>query len=469
MEIYMPTIMLGMIMARGAAAVGFGLMMRFIAQEPALKYWLAFKLLGTLSFLVLYFEHYLPQPHSVYATNILGVYAYALAWIGIRIFNHRKPIWWFATAFPIVMLLPVTWFIFMDPSPGLRVLVAGSAFFILSLLCGVEHFRGEANNPRSEAIQRFVGSLFFIQAVVWMLLNLHLIADSLEFLKLVPHTQSTADVFDERFTIPRSFWIVVLFTEIVYPIGIVAMVYERLNGKMDKTMGRLKQLLDEQQKFSLMLSHEFRTPLAAIGRTANYLERTAVSLKKDDLIRLSNIRKRVKDLSGLVDTFLDDAAKRSAYDDFRVVPIETAELWRLVEDAVKQDRGDTEFQRLQATLPAGPCVFLGHAPSLASALGTLVDNALKYSPGNTQVLVKVSATEESVTIAVSDSGVGIPQADLQHIPQRFYRAENVRNEPGSGLGLSMASWVAEQHGGQLDLESKEGEGTTVRLILPRST
>ena len=91
-------------------------------------------------------------------------------------------------------------------------------------------------------------------------------------------------------------------------------------------------------------------------------------------------------------------------------------------------------------------------------LGNLLDNALKYSPPDTPIHVAVSAADRTVQIAVRDEGMGIPEADQQHIFDRFHRAANVdRNIAGLGLGLYIASEIARAHGGTLDVASTPEE------------
>jgi len=104
------------------------------------------------------------------------------------------------------------------------------------------------------------------------------------------------------------------------------------------------------------------------------------------------------------------------------------------------------------------------------AIGNLVDNALHYSkPEGGEVRLRMTTTDEGVTIEVEDNGIGIPSEALGQIFTRFYRAENARQvDPGgTGLGLAITQQIVEQHGGHIEVSSTIGVGTTFRVFLPK--
>ena len=108
---------------------------------------------------------------------------------------------------------------------------------------------------------------------------------------------------------------------------------------------------------------------------------------------------------------------------------------------------------------------------MASALSNLLENAVKYSERDGAVEVRVSASPDDLAIVVQDHGIGIPSAELERIFERFYRVDKARSREtgGSGLGLSIAPQVARNHGGDVTVVSREGEGSTFALLLPRHT
>ena len=111
---------------------------------------------------------------------------------------------------------------------------------------------------------------------------------------------------------------------------------------------------------------------------------------------------------------------------------------------------------------------LGDFSSLRRLVWILLDNALKYTPAPGKVEVRLDLTSKEAILQVSDSGIGIAQSDLPHVFDRFYRTDPSRSQvEGSGLGLAIAKWIAEMHHAELSVVSREHEGTTFRVVVPR--
>ncbi|MPM64926.1 Alkaline phosphatase synthesis sensor protein PhoR [bioreactor metagenome] len=107
---------------------------------------------------------------------------------------------------------------------------------------------------------------------------------------------------------------------------------------------------------------------------------------------------------------------------------------------------------------------------LRQALRVLVDNARKYTPDGGNIRIAVSDGEQWVSLVVQDDGIGIPPQALPHIFDRFYRADESRARAtgGNGLGLSIAKWVVDRHGGQIEVLSRQDLGTRFTILLPRT-
>jgi signal transduction histidine kinase len=103
----------------------------------------------------------------------------------------------------------------------------------------------------------------------------------------------------------------------------------------------------------------------------------------------------------------------------------------------------------------------------------LVTNAIKYTPPGGQVGLSLAEDDEAVTLVVSDSGIGIAAGDLPHIFDRFWRADPARSRtgvrPGTGLGLAITKWIAEAHGGSINVQSRPGRGSIFTVRLPRNS
>jgi signal transduction histidine kinase len=114
----------------------------------------------------------------------------------------------------------------------------------------------------------------------------------------------------------------------------------------------------------------------------------------------------------------------------------------------------------------------GDRDRLKQVLINLVANAIQYTPQNGDVFLSLSKVGDQARILCRDTGPGIPAEDLPHIFERFYRAEKSRTRgksTGFGLGLSIAKWIVEHHGGRIEVDSKEGQGTTFAIWLPLRT
>jgi signal transduction histidine kinase len=115
-----------------------------------------------------------------------------------------------------------------------------------------------------------------------------------------------------------------------------------------------------------------------------------------------------------------------------------------------------------------PCWVSGDPDSLRRLLFNLLDNAIKYTSQGGKVEVQCGAHERTVTLIVSDTGIGIPSVHIPHIFERFYRVDPARSREagGTGLGLAICRAIVEAHGGVIELESTEGSGTRVVVSLP---
>jgi signal transduction histidine kinase len=113
-------------------------------------------------------------------------------------------------------------------------------------------------------------------------------------------------------------------------------------------------------------------------------------------------------------------------------------------------------------------VVQGDAQALRRLVLILIDNAVKYTTAPGAVQVRLGSSDRNAVLEVQDTGIGITPDDLPHIFERFYRADPARGSDsgGAGLGLSIAQWIAQQHGGEIAVESRPGRGSTFRVSLP---
>ena len=231
---------------------------------------------------------------------------------------------------------------------------------------------------------------------------------------------------------------------------------DRLGGSFNSMLAALESSREAQRQLVADASHELRTPLTSVRTNLELLAR-APDLPDAERERIvASVGGQVEELSVLVGDLVDLARPNGA--DTGEEP-EDVRLDLLVGDAVTAARShaaDREF-----VVDAAPCVVSGSRPRLYRAIRNLLDNAVKWSPPGTPVEVSVRDAE----VVVRDHGPGIPDEDLPHIFDRFYRASSARGLPGSGLGLAIVRQVAETHGGSVTAESLGEGGTRLRLQL----
>jgi heavy metal sensor kinase len=231
-------------------------------------------------------------------------------------------------------------------------------------------------------------------------------------------------------------------------------------------LARLDAAFQEQQRFIADASHELRTPLAVLrGETEVALEqergtaeyKESLALIKDEAERLSRI---VENLFILARQPVDAPS----------LIREPVRLDELVADCSRaaQVLATQKGLRLKidGTLPA--ITVNGDDEMLKRTLRNLLDNAVKYTPAGGEIMIALESQNGDALIIVSDTGIGIPVEDQSRIFDRFYRVDKARSRAlgGAGLGLSIARWIVEGHGGSLSVESAPGRGSVFTVELP---
>jgi two-component system, OmpR family, sensor kinase len=229
---------------------------------------------------------------------------------------------------------------------------------------------------------------------------------------------------------------------------------------LNQSLERLERLFQTQQRLLADVSHELRTPLTAIRGNVDLMRR----MGNGDMESLEIVQEEVDRLTRLVGdlTLLARADAGSLPMEMKPVELDNLlfEVYRQVSLLQKPvDVNVKEVDQVQV---------LGDPDRLKQLLLNLVENGMKYTPRGGKVMVSLSQVNGWAQIVVSDTGVGIPPEDLPFIFDRFYRVDKARNrsQGGSGLGLSIAKWVAQAHGGDIHVESEVNVGSTFTVVLP---
>ena len=222
-----------------------------------------------------------------------------------------------------------------------------------------------------------------------------------------------------------------------------------------------------QTDFVAAVSHELRTPLTALRHVTELLAEDDEMPKSTRAAFYEALGRNTDRLHRLVESLLDFARMESGRKPYDPQPVDAGALASEVVADFSAQR-DPQSVAIEVDLETPVPRIRADRASLATALWNLLDNAIKYSPAGGPVRVSVRSHPAGVAIAVGDRGLGVPPRERAEIFQRFVRGAQARQLgiKGTGLGLAMASRIAEAHGGHIELDSEEGAGSTFRLVLP---
>ncbi|MDQ1427062.1 MAG: two-component system, OmpR family, sensor histidine kinase SenX3 [Acidimicrobiaceae bacterium] len=219
-----------------------------------------------------------------------------------------------------------------------------------------------------------------------------------------------------------------------------------------------------RRDFVANISHELKTPVGALSLVAETLE------GEDDPAVVARLSHRMRTEAERLGRIIEDLLDLSRIEAEESPSREAVEVHLVVGEAVDRLRPVAEHRgiRLEIAEPRGDLIIRGDRRQLVSALHNLIDNAIKYSEDGSAVNVTVTDAGGWIDLMVADHGIGIPSRDLERVFERFYRVDRARSRDtgGTGLGLSIVRHVASNHGGEVIMDSREGEGSTFRLRLP---
>ncbi|MDG2571108.1 HAMP domain-containing sensor histidine kinase, partial [Vibrio parahaemolyticus] len=215
-----------------------------------------------------------------------------------------------------------------------------------------------------------------------------------------------------------------------------------------------------------LLAHQLRTTLSAINALAQGLIRRADRLNPKDIrAKAEKIWRASLRLDELIETIL--SYTRATAGGIVLNPSEF-NLEELIRRACREQGGLEPDRPFRLQIRGLPEIVIGDPILLEQALVIVVSNAMKYSWPDQPIEVSTRRRGSMIRIVVKDRGLGIPERDLPFIKQPFFRAQNVRKLPGTGLGLSLAWYILKLHGGDLEIESQEGHGTKITMIVPET-
>lgn len=325
-----------------------------------------------------------------------------------------------------------------------------------------------------------------IKLTVWYLLIITVISLAFSFfiyrlmtLELDRFVQSQQFRYERRFpgqVIPPSVFVdYELVTEVKNRIKMSLFV---VNGSIllisgvsayflaGRTLKPIKDMVSAQNRFISDASHEFRTPLTSLKSSMEvFLRDPKPSLKEAKNLINDNIAD-VNKLQSLSDSLLNLAHFQNTLPTVKLIK---TSLNQPIESAIKKISHQALARSIHISYSRSRAFVLGDVHSLTDLFVIFLDNAVKYSPDNSQITLTTKKNKSDIVVSISDQGIGIAPHDLPHIFDRFYRSDTARKNlksGGYGLGLSIAKNILDSHHAQVEVKSKLGEGSQFIVKFP---
>ena len=240
---------------------------------------------------------------------------------------------------------------------------------------------------------------------------------------------------------------------------------KQAENKIKDALNKEKELNELKSKFLSLVSHEFKTPLSGILSSSTLAEKYTQSDQQAKRVKhLNTIKNKVHYLTGILNDFLSLERLESGNVNYK---FEKFSLQTLVNEVVYNANITLKSnQDLEYTDDIQDITLQQDKGVLELVLSNLLGNAIKYSKEDALITFNIKTNTKNVYFEVIDEGLGIPEKDQKYIFDRYFRAENVANQQGTGIGLNISKIHIENLGGKISFESKEGSGTIFFISIP---
>ena len=286
----------------------------------------------------------------------------------------------------------------------------------------------------------------------------------------VGYSQNSGDyilqVFQQVST-ERSIVTYVISFLLLIGLGSVAVLIPISYFLAGKSLQPIRETFEDQKNFIANASHELRTPLTVIQTNIEVLKLKEDEVIKDNLKWLENISSESETMAKLISELLLLAQAENQRLEMDIENFDLSALCgQLVElmETLATDKNIVLIPKISKGI-----YYRGDQERLKQAVRILLDNAIKYTPEDGQIQLCLTQSKRHVTVAVKDNGVGLTEEEKEKVLSRFYRVDDGRNRAlgGVGLGLNIADFIVQNHGGKIKIESVPNQGSTFLIILPK--
>lgn len=248
------------------------------------------------------------------------------------------------------------------------------------------------------------------------------------------------------------------------PVGKVDDEISRLAVTFNSMLDRLQDSIEKQAQFVSDASHELRTPISVVLGYASLLDRWGKDDRKVLQESVDAIKNETLGMRELVEKLLFLARNDSGKMPVHKAPFDVSELLR---DVAEESSMIAPGRNIACDCPES-LTLNADRNLVKQMLRNLIDNSIKFTKSDGTIRIHAATGDESVRIVVEDNGIGVPANEVGHVFDRFYRVDKARAKEtgGSGLGLAIVKSIAELHGGDISMESTQGKGTSVTIMLP---
>lgn len=268
-----------------------------------------------------------------------------------------------------------------------------------------------------------------------------------------------------RWVMPVAHPLVAVFICYYFVIPYRLIIENRRSWEYYQKNRLLEQVEELKSNFMRMMSHDLKTPLARIQGMTDVIRKEPGELTETSKRALETIAQSSEELTDFIGSILSLSRIESKE---MKLQLRSRDVNQLVRDAVRRTDFLARRKNIEVITELEPLFSIKVDDNLLSTvLLNLIENAIKYSPEGTRIMITTEECENEIILQVSDQGRGIPAEDLSHVFDRFYRARNSRgNTAGNGLGLYLARYFVELHNGRIEVESVLDKGSTFTVRLP---